>query len=157
MILYSFHIRTNDDEKMEVSVGTAVLLDFLRNSYENCEFYFCLGGDSFIDLVQGKWQQTDRILNNLLLSQEGDESQPLSRRLLVLYRSVQHREDHDLLIRQYAKELGVRLIQISHLGNVSSTQVRNCDDIVQLQSSHQMILPQVLEYIQAHGLYQFCK
>jgi nicotinic acid mononucleotide adenylyltransferase len=142
---------------MEVSVGTAVLLDFLRNSYENCEFYFCLGGDSFIDLVQGKWQQTDRILNNLLLSQEGDESQPLSRRLLVLYRSVQHREDHDLLIRQYAKELGVRLIQISHLGNVSSTQVRNCDDIVQLQSSHQMILPQVLEYIQAHGLYQFCK
>lgn len=142
---------------MEVSVGTAVLLDFLRSIYESYEFYFCLGGDSFIDLVQGKWHHTDRILNDLLLSHGGDESQGPSRRLLVLYRSVQHGEDHDALIQQYAKELGVRLIQVSHLGNVSSTQVRNCADAAQLQSSHQMILPQVLEYIQAHGLYQFCK
>jgi nicotinic acid mononucleotide adenylyltransferase len=141
---------------MEVSVGTAVLLEFLRNSYETYEFYFCLGGDSFIDLVQEKWQHTDRILNDLLLSRGEDETQQPSRRLLVLYRSVQHGEDHDLLIQQYAKELGVRLIQIGHLGNVSSTQVRKRTDIAQLQSSHHMILPQVLEYIQAHGLYQFC-
>lgn len=137
---------------MDVSVGTAVLLDFLRFSYPDYEFYFCLGGDSFLDLVHGKWHHTDRILNDLLLC---NDNQPQKRRLLVLYRSAQHGEDRGHLIQEYADKLGVRLIHISHLGNVSSTQVRNCTDVRELQSSQQLILPSVLEYIQRNGLYQF--
>jgi nicotinic acid mononucleotide adenylyltransferase len=147
---------------MKVSVGTAALLDYLHATYDY-EFYFCLGGDSFIDLVQGKWQQHDRILNDLLLSKENEEH-TTQRRLLVLYRATTtttannetEHEKQPLLIQQYAHELGVRLIHIHHLGNISSTQIRNCQNVQELQSSNQMILPQVLEYIQQHRLYSFC-
>jgi nicotinic acid mononucleotide adenylyltransferase len=175
--------RPDESEREKVSVGTAVLLDYLMSAYPNYKFYFCLGADSFVDLVNGKWQQTDRILNELLFERH-TRIYKSPRRIVVLYRSqTKMLSDHDnnstmtavatsantdapslslphsfdyieSLVQGYRAQL---LCMDRAEDNVSSTLVRNCLDVTKLRDNPAIILPEVLQYIEEHKLYQFCK
>jgi nicotinic acid mononucleotide adenylyltransferase len=96
--LFLCHNSTDNNEKEKISVGTAVLLDYLSSVHPKNEFYFCLGADSFFDLIHGKWQYSQRILNELLYDHSStfrnnnDNNNNTSncipkRRIVVLYRS----------------------------------------------------------------------
>jgi nicotinic acid mononucleotide adenylyltransferase len=117
-----------------ISVGTAALLDYLKIEYPTNEFYFCLGADSFFDLVDGKWQQSDRILNELLYNNKNDNNNIIKRRIVVSYRSntieVHGNNNNDTTnlkkqepladdtyytkLQTVVKEYGVQLIQINY-------------------------------------------
>lgn len=154
----------------------------MSSVYVDCTFSFCLGADSFIDLVNGKWQQTERILNDLLFNQHTDTSDRCNeyrRRLVVLYRSqtkIIHENNSSTITHMEApssstgsseyldrllslvEEYGVQLMRMDRSeDNISSTFVRNCSDVSKLQENPAVILPEVLQYIQQHQLYQFCK
>lgn len=175
--------RPDESEREKVSVGTAVLLDYLMSAYPNYTFYFCLGADSFVDLVNGKWQQTDRILNELLFDRQ-TRIYKSPRRIVVLYRaqpkmssdhdnnntttematttvntdaaplSLPHSFDYiESLVQGYRAQL---LCMDRAEDNVSSTLVRNCLDVAKLRDNPAIILPEVLQYIEEHKLYKFC-
>jgi nicotinic acid mononucleotide adenylyltransferase len=178
-----YHIYSNllinsvdESEKDSISVGTAALLDYLASVYNDYEFYFCLGADSFLDLINNKWQHTDRILNELLFSRTDDQ---VYRRIVVLFRSdpkitcdtndlrnsnvnlqqqsSYDREQHYKAVQQFVQEYGAQLIHMERSEeNISSTFVRNCSDVSKLQNNAAVILPDVLQYIVQHNLYQFC-
>jgi nicotinic acid mononucleotide adenylyltransferase len=156
-------------------------LDYLSSVHGEYDFYFCLGADSFIDLVNGKWQQTDRILNDLLFNPNvntSDRCNKYQRRLVVLYRSqtkIVDENDASKItskvvvpstcsseyydnLQKLVEEFGVQLIHMDRSeDNISSTFARNCSDVSKLQGNPAVILPEVLQYIQRHKLYHFCK
>lgn len=162
-------------------------MDYLSSVYDNCDFYFCLGADSFIDLVQGKWQQTDRILNELLFNENvnnntdnstsRDHRHRYRRRLVVLYRAqtkiVSDQDEATITshltsatgssgyldhLQKLVDEFGVQLIRMDRSeDNISSTFVRNCSDVSKLRDNPAVLLPEVLQYIQHNKLYQFCQ
>jgi nicotinic acid mononucleotide adenylyltransferase len=150
--LLCFHeccLRKSSDEQDKVSVGTAALLDYLREAYDDTDFFFCLGADAFLDLMAGKWNESARVLARM---QEG-------RRLVVLHRSTSNnsKDDEDNLQLHLSLRLeqsGARLMRIDHLGSISSSQVRECQDLEQLST---MVVPRVLEYMRANQLYQFAE
>ena len=184
-----FKNSADETERENISVGTAALLDYLSTIHEEYNFYFCLGADSFIDLVNGKWQQTDRILNELLFNSNDQISDRCysnyRRRLVVLYRtqSKMLHENETLTtittsdggtihprssatrsseymdhLQTLVEEFGVQLIHMDRSEeNISSTFVRNCSDVSRLRDNPAVILPEVLQYIQQHNIYRFCK
>ena len=146
---------SDEAERARLSLGTASLLDYLHQDNVNNNnatiFYFCLGADAFLDLMAGKWKESDRVLQFL----DG------GRRLVVLHRrnnndtnldADERTHDHERLLLRHVQETGARLLIIGHLGSVSSSQVRACRDVDELRT---LVVPQVLEYIQSNRLYQF--
>ena len=155
-----------------VVVGTAALLEYLQEQEPSTVFSFCLGADSFISLVQGKWKESERVL------------QLLQGRFIVVNRvydpSTTTPDDDDKNIQQ-TKELetlvqsvpGARLLPPNpELGSVSSSQIRallqdpierqallskrlhNDKEETNPSNDETMIASSVLEYIQEHGLYE---
>jgi nicotinic acid mononucleotide adenylyltransferase len=146
---WEYHAARNnpEDNNDTFSVGTGALLEYLRIEYQNqpCCFSFCVGADAFLDLMNGKWNEGRRVLD---LLENG-------KRLLVLHRAsndcdASHSTTTDLNSKVDAA--GARLIQMGSLGSISSSQVRECQDLKQLST---MIVPSVLEYIKSNKLYQF--
>lgn len=45
------------------AVGTAALMEYLDETHPNDDFSFCLGEDSYRDLVAGKWREGERVLS----------------------------------------------------------------------------------------------
>jgi len=126
-------------------------------------FYFCLGADAFLDLTAGKWNESARVLKLL----DG------GRRLVVLHRrggaeqqeqldnsgdgggdspSSSPTDNNDRLLTRRVQETGARLLRIGHLGSISSSQVRECASVNELNG---MVVPQVLDYMRDNHLYQF--
>jgi nicotinic acid mononucleotide adenylyltransferase len=151
------HDDNDDGCKSDVtfSVGTGSLLEYLQTEYRNESyiFSFCVGADSFLDLMNGKWKEGRRVLE---LLENG-------RRLLVLHRVSNNHDDHGdpasvspSTTEQYLKSqvdaAGAQLIQMDSVGSISSTQVRECRDMERLST---LIVPSVLEYIKRNKLYQF--
>lgn len=148
---------SDEEEKAKVLVGTAALLDFLRatRSNSNADFTLSLGADAFMDLTAGKWKESARVLEHLVGSKERSR-----RGLVVFHRSSSSTsstddaaavvDDEDLSRR--LQETGARLMRIGHLGSISSSQVRECRDVEQLET---MVVPRVLEYMRVNHLYQF--
>lgn len=133
---------SSEDEANKVSVGTASLLDYLKMTEDNHDFFFCLGADAFLDLTAGKWKESVRVLHLL----EG--------RLVVFHRAVVNdaeRFENDLQDRLNAMPT-VKLLRIDELKDISSSQVRACRDEGKLK---QMVVPMVLQYIKDNRLYQF--
>jgi nicotinic acid mononucleotide adenylyltransferase len=161
-------IRHDESQRENVTVGTAMLLEYLRNKQQYdkhdtyiVEYSFCLGSDAFLDLTAGKWKQSEKIISML------------NGRFLVLYRNQNtfqqqysstasdkflidgnsSRADMDAVherIRVHCPK--AKFLQMEHLDDVSSTKVRDCSDLSLLSS---MLSTPVLEYIQLHQLYQF--
>lgn len=177
MLLCIFFSIYSTDEKDDsnITVGTASLLDYLFFIYNDVDsrpnFTFCLGSDAFFHLMNGKWKDSQRII------------QMLQNRLLVLYRKdntnnnninnpiiinndietdILHNNqndnnvDNDKLhrIQNYINNQcpGATLLQHCYLDNVSSTSVRQCQNIDLL---HTMISLPVLQYMKENHLYQF--
>ena len=58
----------------ENPVGTIELLKYLKEINKSVEFTFCLGADTFNDLLAGKWNDNDEIIsqtNLLVINREG--------------------------------------------------------------------------------------
>jgi len=159
-------------------VGTAALLEYLietegsieqqfpdedegMGSSSNAatpEFALCLGADTFLDLIDGKWRESGRVLDLI----QG--------RILVFYRppssststsSVadaesgnalkrRKQERFDLLQRRVDEVPNARLLRVDGLEDISSSQVRSCTDVSELR---RMVVPGVLEYMRQHKLY----
>lgn len=152
-LLHPFFSSTDEAAKAKVSVGTAALFEYLRQKHPDTDFDFCLGADAFLDLMAGKWNESERVLEQL---QGG-------KRLVVLHRSsssssnssdtaTKDNDDDELELSCQIKRTGARLLQIGQLGSISSSQVRQCRDREQLST---MVVPSVLDYIRTNGLYQF--
>jgi len=122
---------------------------------DNTIFSFCLGADAFLDLMDGKWKESARVLELL----DG------GKRLVVLHRSSSSsapesttssddddKKNDDTVLLRRVEETGARLMRIDQLGSISSSQVRLCSDRNKLST---MVAPRVLEYMKANHLYQF--
>jgi nicotinic acid mononucleotide adenylyltransferase len=133
----------NDDEG-DIAVGTASLLRFLHQAYPTTQFSFCLGADSYQDLLQGKWREGASVLE--VLDQD---------RLVVLARSGVHGQ-HPHQHQPPPESLSGRhsFVTVDELSMISSTQVRACCDVQLLRT---MVPPAVLQYMQQHELYMFAK
>lgn len=115
------------------AVGTAALIDYLETIYTNVDFVLCLGTDAFLDLVAGKWRESERILQNE-----------------AVYLWVVARGPPTLSFPTMPPRS--RILNDIPLIDISSSQVRQCRDISELAS---MVHPKVLEYIQERRLYMF--
>jgi nicotinate-nucleotide adenylyltransferase len=107
-------------------VGTIDVMRKLIAEHPDTSFTLLLGGDTYRDLIAGRWKES-RALQGLVP-------------ILVISRTG------------VPLEAGAKAVQVPGLTDVSSTAVRASQDPLFL---HEALQPQVLEYIQSHGLYGF--
>mmetsp|Transcript_16380 Transcript_16380/g.40005 ORF Transcript_16380/g.40005 Transcript_16380/m.40005 type:complete len:230 (-) Transcript_16380:1194-1883(-) len=131
----------SDVQKENVRVGTAELLEMLREEEPESEFSFCLGADTFVDLTSLKWKRSADVLRLL----EG--------RLVVFSRkgtNINTKEQIELVNQRQGVD--ALLLEVDTLTDVSSSMIRACKDDKILQTS---LSPSVLEYMKAHHLFAF--
>jgi nicotinic acid mononucleotide adenylyltransferase len=120
-------------------VGTASLLRYLQGEHPGVEFHFCLGEDSFWDLVKGKWKESGRVLS------------AFRNKLWVVPRTVSNDErtgaQSDSL---EAAGVGARILHVPGVTSVSSSRVRACRSVEELKG---LVTNPVLQYMAANGLY----
>ena len=166
-----------------IAVGTAALMEYLQEQEPDTVFYFCLGADSFVSLMEGKWKESDRVLKllqgrfiviNRIYADDNknNDSQPGS--------SSDASPPSPPLEPLVRKVPGAQLLPPNpELGSVSSSQLRaqlqNPEERNKLLSQfglgkkdlkddgktgdgqdgdERLILSSVLEYIEEQGLYQ---
>jgi nicotinic acid mononucleotide adenylyltransferase len=124
----------------QFSVGTASLLQYLHQAYPDTQFSFCLGADSYVELLQGKWREGSAVL------------ELLGNRLVVFSRGRPHETITTTTTTATNDQYRHSFVTVPELSTISSTQVRACRDPEQLRT---MVAPAVLAYIQRHSLYMF--
>ena len=128
-----------DEDLHELRVGTADLLDMLREEEPETDFTCCLGMDAFVDLTNLKWKRSEHVLS--------------LGRFVVIDRLGYSEGDRIIQERQTASS-DIRLLRIPTLDMVSSTMIRSCRDEETLQS---LLAPAVLDYIKEHKMYRFAE
>jgi nicotinic acid mononucleotide adenylyltransferase len=146
-----------EEARATVSVGTAALLEYLAEidqiRGQQCEYTFCLGSDTFLDLTAGKWKESDRVL------------ELLQGRFIVLHRTEEETQTSDTntvrkqVEQRVANVPGAQLLTISALGAVSSSMVREAiaaggKSSATLDGNESLVHPAVLSYIRDKGLYK---
>lgn len=106
-------------------VGTIDVMRKLAADHPDVELTLLLGGDTFRDLLAGKWKESAALLANFPI--------------LVISRTG------------VSLPAGVAALEVPGLTDVSSTAVRASQDLSYL---HEALDPAVLDYIQRHGLYR---
>eukprot|EP00543_Licmophora_paradoxa_P000650 CAMPEP_0202450844 /NCGR_PEP_ID=MMETSP1360-20130828/9391_1 /ASSEMBLY_ACC=CAM_ASM_000848 /TAXON_ID=515479 /ORGANISM="Licmophora paradoxa, Strain CCMP2313" /LENGTH=290 /DNA_ID=CAMNT_0049069253 /DNA_START=63 /DNA_END=935 /DNA_ORIENTATION=- len=168
-------------EMDKVRVGTADLLDVLTEKEPMTDFSFALGTDTFMDLSSWKWRRSKdifRFLQGRFLvlyrkqrrhqqespnnhnATEITEEEVLERirKVNQEYNHHWHHErkedsDTDADTDADADAVGpTRLLRIPELSDVSSTQVRACTKVEDLEG---LLVPEVLKYIVDNQLYGF--
>lgn len=134
--------RASEEERSKVSVGTAALLDYLKSVHDDVIFSFCVGADAFLDLVDGKWRESERVLGHF----------DNGKRLIVLHRKGLDSSSNSSIVEAQVQKIGATLFTIPSLDGVSSSQVRACSNLDELRT---MVDPSVLDYMKSNGLYQF--
>eukprot|EP00978_Attheya_sp_CCMP212_P023348 scaffold71399_cov72-Attheya_sp.AAC.1 len=134
-----------EEERKRLRVGTADLLDMLRNSNPNVDFSLMLGSDTFLDLTSWKWRRSRDVI------------QLVEGRLLVIQRKgviENTKVDQKLqLVNEMVQDPNAaQTLLISSLSSVSSTLVRSSTDEQLLNDS---ITPDVLQYMKDNKLYAF--
>jgi nicotinic acid mononucleotide adenylyltransferase len=150
--------QANDPALFDRRVGTADLLDMLCREEPDTDFSFCLGADTFLDLMAGKWKRSHDVIRML----QG--------RLWIIPRPTETQDGNDGEIdessaqRQLQARIdelnrhggiannAARLLTVPHLLPISSTSVRNCIDRTKLET---LVVPSVLTYIEENHLYAF--
>ncbi|OQR90340.1 hypothetical protein ACHHYP_18016 [Achlya hypogyna] len=115
-----------------IRIGSIDIVHYLKQQHPDVEFDMLLGADTFNDLVQGKWKGGLSLLDAVgivVISREG-----------IALESAHVAADR------------VTFVHVPILDDSSSTQARSATDPEELR---RLLFPQVLAYIQAHGLYQF--
>lgn len=144
-----------DCDDASLSFGTATLLDYLRTTAEETKashtttthYSLALGADTFCDLVQGKWKESQRVLQMVhhvyvFARQQASDSEAARQSTLLQECLAKMGDDK------------ATLLEVDHLQGVSSSQARECTDMEELKE----MLPQpVLEYILQNGLYAIGK
>jgi nicotinic acid mononucleotide adenylyltransferase len=145
------------EKRDQISVGTAALIEYLnKNNAKNKDdaveevYSFVMGADTFLDLTAGKWKESERVLDLL----QG--------RLVVLERetinsTTASASDGNAAANVALKKAveavpGARLLRVDNLNHISSSQVRDCRPVAEIQEQN-MVVPAVLEYMRQHGLY----
>ncbi|GKY91945.1 hypothetical protein MPSEU_000166100 [Mayamaea pseudoterrestris] len=135
-----------DQEQAAASFGTATLLDYLREhdnggaaATTERQYSLALGADTFCDLVQGKWKESQRVLQTVDHFYVFDRKQGIE-------------NDSSLSLQDCLRKVGDKatLLQVDSLQDVSSSKARECTSIDQLK---EMVPAPVVEYILKHGLY----
>jgi len=173
--------RHSPQEMDKVRVGTADLLDVLTEKEPMTDFSFALGTDTFMDLSSWKWRRSKdifRFLQGRFLvlyrkqrrhqqespnnhnATEITEEEVLERirKVNQEYNHHWHHErkedsDTDADTDTDADAVGpTRLLRIPELSDVSSTQVRACTKVEDLEG---LLVPEVLKYIVDNQLYGF--
>ncbi|KAG1704309.1 hypothetical protein DVH05_006317 [Phytophthora capsici] len=122
------------DAPEQLRLGSIDLVHYLLNKHPDTSFTMLLGGDTYADLLAGKWKR-------------GDELMQLVKLLVVDRKGVDSPWRY-----QQADGDRVRYMNVPELGDVSSTKVRATTDLTEL-ATH--LDPAVLEYIVQHNLYAF--
>jgi nicotinic acid mononucleotide adenylyltransferase len=132
-------LSSTDKERQELSVGTASLLDYLsQETNDSAEFHLCFGSDAFCDLVKGKWNESQRVLDS-------------AAGIVVVHRASA--TNNDKLLEESSassKHSKAQMLNVDGLSNVSSSQVRECTSVKQLEN---LVVPKVRDYIQTNSLY----
>mmetsp|Transcript_14743 Transcript_14743/g.40731 ORF Transcript_14743/g.40731 Transcript_14743/m.40731 type:complete len:310 (+) Transcript_14743:119-1048(+) len=146
-----------------VAVGTAALMEYLlQTEGVDTQFSFCLGADSFLSLMEGKWNESPRVLellrgqfivvNRIYANDNENRGDNYEQQ-----QQQQHNERQALRERVEAVPGAKLLPPNPTLGAVSSSQVRSwlqrgvVED--ELRGRPDRISPSVLSYIQRRGLY----
>lgn len=113
----------------------------MQGEHPDVEFHFCLGEDSFWDVVKGKWKESERVLN------------AFRNQLWVVRRAASH--DGRTSAETDSVEtagVGARILHVHNMTSVSSSRVRACRNMEELKT---LVTNPVLEYMKANGLYSF--
>ena len=120
----------------EEAIGTIKLLQYLNTYNNRTEFTFCLGCDTFNDLILGKWLDNDEIIkttNLLVINRKGYEIKK------------------NILKGKKCKD--IKILTIPYVDEVSSTLIRDS-----LNNNHvyamEKLYPLVYDYILEYDLYK---
>ena len=126
--------RENDGLRGEDLIfGTYDLIQYLNECFPLYEFHFVIGGDSLLDLINGKWRNAKKIMDEVPL--------------VALNRVGYETEEINLDI--FKK--GIQLITVPSLTSVSSSQVRSL--IEEGRRYDEYLDPSVATYIHENNLY----
>ncbi|GMF09175.1 unnamed protein product [Phytophthora lilii] len=128
------HEAAKSDSPKQLRLGSIDLVRFLLNKYPGTSFTMLLGGDTYADLLAGKWKRGDELMQLV--------------KLLVVDRKGVESPWRD---RGESKER-VSYVNFPGLTDVSSTMVRATEDRAELEKH---LDPAVLDYIVEHKLYAF--
>ncbi|KAL7566910.1 hypothetical protein ACA910_008635 [Epithemia clementina (nom. ined.)] len=126
------------------AVGTAALLDYLHYNEPETTFYFCLGADSFLSLLQGQWKASARVhahlqgrfivVNRIMMNHHPDDNDKNNSNdnnnndsaVAVAKPTPQQNNEQDTSLQSLVQSVqGARLLPPNPLlGNVSSSHVR---------------------------------
>jgi nicotinic acid mononucleotide adenylyltransferase len=155
------------DKRDQVSVGTAALIEYLNKNKENNkldeqgeeveeQYSFVMGADTFLDLIAGKWKESARVLDLLqgrLVVLERLTNNSTATASTGDYNAADTVADNDVALNKAVEAVpGARLLRVDNLNHISSSQVRACRSVVEMQEQN-MVVPAVLEYMRQHGLY----
>jgi nicotinate (nicotinamide) nucleotide adenylyltransferase len=106
--LFEYYKKISNKEE---AIGTIKLLKYLNIKNKNIDFTFCLGCDTFNDLLLGKWFDNDEIIkttNLLVINRKGYEIK------------------EDILKRKSSKN--IIILTIPYIDEVSSTKIKESLD-----------------------------
>ncbi|RLN88406.1 hypothetical protein BBJ28_00004303 [Nothophytophthora sp. Chile5] len=132
------HLAASSDQPHELRLGSIDLVLFLLERHPNTNFTMVLGGDTYVDLLAGRWKR-------------GEELMRLVKLLVVDRKGV------DSPWRQTEEQVAasaacVRYVHVPELSEVSSTMMRASPDR-ELLARH--LDAEVVDYIVEHQLYAF--
>jgi nicotinate (nicotinamide) nucleotide adenylyltransferase len=113
--------------------GTYDLIEYLREENPTCVFSFVMGGDTLVDLFNGKWRRFEEILKNLPIVAIARKWVPVDQVDLSRF------------------EAGIDVLEIPGLSEVSSTEVRR--RIAKGESIDSLVDDKVRGYIEENRLY----
>ncbi|KAG7388800.1 hypothetical protein PHYPSEUDO_011819 [Phytophthora pseudosyringae] len=128
------HAAAQSDSAAQLRLGSIDLVHYLRDKHRDTSFTMVLGGDTYADLLAGKWKRGNELVHLvklLVVDREGVDSPWRDQRV-----------DGDR----------VRFVNVPELSDVSSTMVRVTADRAEL-AKH--LDPAVLDYMVQHKLYAF--
>jgi nicotinic acid mononucleotide adenylyltransferase len=162
------------EKRDQVSVGTAALIEYLNKNNakdkqdddddedEEVEevYSFVMGADTFLDLTAGKWKESARVLDLLqgrlvVLERETANSTTTANTTAITGddNAAADTTDGKVALKKAVEAVpGARLLRVDNLNHISSSQVRDCRSVVEIQDQN-MVVPAVLEYMRQHGLY----
>jgi nicotinic acid mononucleotide adenylyltransferase len=156
------------EKRDQVSVGTAALIEYLNNSKginkqdddndDNDEeveevYSFVMGADTFLDLTAGKWKESARVLDLLQGRLVVLEREQLTANSALSTSTDDDNAADNVALKNAVEEVpGARLLRVDNLNHISSSQVRACPSVAEIQEQN-MVVPAVLEYMRQHGLY----